>query len=87
MTEALKTEPEQSRDAAVSEIHDCRIDHPRQAPLKARMIRLVWFGGEELYENYRDSYNRMVGSLAECVKHDAMSLQKAKEIIKECRKF
>lgn len=35
-----------------------------------------------MYENYRDNYNQLVGSLAECVQHDAMSPQKAKKFLR-----
>lgn len=78
---------EQSRNGVPINFDDYRIDHPRKAPLDARLIRLVWGDGEEMYENYRDNYNRLVDSLEECVKHNAMSPEEAEQILEECREF
>lgn len=83
-----KTAKEESEQSLASVALDAyRIDHPRQAPPEACSIRLVWGGGEEMFEDYCANYNRLVKSLKECVDNNAMSPQEAKEILEECRRF
>lgn len=63
-----------------------RIDEPRKAPLAARLVRCTW-GGEGFFKEYCESYNELVDSLEECVKHKDMTLEEALRKLEECRKI
>lgn len=86
MSKERKKEPEQNRNAATINFNDYRITDPTNAPIGAVDLLSLW-GGEILYKNYCDRYNKLVSSVQKCVDRGWIEPEEGLQKLEECRDF